>query len=651
MIRKKICTILAALMITTSILGTVAPMVNASTISSQAVEMTSTLQSGIYSVTNNTKYVEEGNATGESMARQVLNEKSTVRVENGKILLTLKFNDSMYMFLKDIKASLDGEDLNVESNTTEKTITMEVPSIDSKVQVDVTVTMMGKEVSFYVENDMNTLELVQAFEEEDSTEGVILEEGKYKANNITRYYVDSEHGNSSARRAIENETLINVENGKVYLTITFSSMYSMLENITVSLDGTKLNIVEDAEAKTITFEVPSADTEVLLGMNIKGMDHAVDFYVSNDMTTLEKIAVEEEKPSEDDKTETTPEVTPEVKPEVKPEEDNNQGNGGTIVEENTSAKVYSIENEVYHESATGMTMARQYLSSTSKVEEVNGKYYVTMTFTGVEYMNNHEIYVNGNKVEAEVVESTNSKVSLRFAVENLNDSIKVGTYVIPMGRSIEFEVKLLEDTLTLVSGSTEDSKDENNTNNSTENGSSSNNSTNTVTDTTVEEETAVKETVNVKVYSVQNNVTHESATGVSMARKYLNSTTEVKEINGKYYVTLTFTGTDFMQNHEIYVNGSKVSHSVVASTSDSISIRFVVGSLEDSISVKTYVVPMSREVQFGVELLLDTLTLVNEYTIEADSLPETGAATSSVVALSIGLMAIGSGSVLRKKVK
>ena len=73
-----------------------------------------------------------------------------------------------------------------------------------------------------------------------------------------------------------------------------------------------------------------------------------------------------------------------------------------------------------------MTMARQYLNSTSKVEEVNGKYYVTMTFTGVEYMNNHQIYVNGSKVDAEIVESTSSKIALRFAV-SLSDSIKVGT--------------------------------------------------------------------------------------------------------------------------------------------------------------------------------------------------------------------------------
>ena len=641
MLRKKICRILSAIMIATSVFGAITPVAKADVINASVLINKEQLQSGIYTVKNTTKYVEEGNATGEGMARKVLKEDSKIVVQNDKVLLTMYFDEGMFKMLSDIKVSMDDTELIAEVNNDEKSVTMEVPSVDSKVKVDVTVSMMGRQVSFYVENNIDTLTLEEAFEEE--TGAVVLGDGKYKASNITRYSTDSEHGNSSARRAIESETLISVENGRTYLTITFSSMYSMLENITVSLDGRKLEIVEDANAKTITFEVPSVNTEVLLGMNIKGMNHPVDFYVVNDMDTLAKISEEIDTPAEDDREEIVPET-----PETTPDTDNNGSASGII----PGTKVYTIKNEVYHENATGMTMARQYLNSTSKVEEVNGKYYVTMTFTGVEYMNNHQIYVNGSKVDAEIVESTSSKIALRFAVESLSDSIKVGTYVIPMGRTIDFDVKMLEDTLTLVDGNVEEDKEEDSTNNSTGNNSSStNNSTSNSADNKVEEETNVKETVTVKVYNVQNNVTHHNATGVAMARKYLNSNTEVKEINGKYYVTLTFTGTEFMQNHEIYVNGSKVSHSIVSSTGDSVSIKFTIASLNDAISVKTYVVPMARDVEFGVELLLDTMTLVNEYTIEADSLPETGATTSSALALSMGLMAIGSGALLRKKVK
>ncbi len=651
MLRKKICKLLSVIMIATSVFGAVTPVVKAYVINETILKNEKQLQSGRYTVKNTTKYVEEGNTTGEGMARKVLKEDSKIVVKDGKVLLTMYFDEEMFKMLSDIKAFMDEGELISEVNNDEKSVTMEVPSVNSKVKVDVTVSVMGRKVSFYVENNMDTLTLEEAFKEE--TGAVVLEDGKYKASNITRYYTDSEHGNSSARRAIESETLIKVENGKTYLTITFSSMYSMLENISVSLDGKKLDIVEDSNARTVTFEVPSVDTEVLLGMNIKGMNHAVDFYVINDMDTLAKISEETDNPAEDDKNDTVPEVpeTPEVKPETTPDSGNNGEGSETI----PGTKVYTIENQVYHENAIGMTMARQYLNTTSKVEDVNGKRYVTMTFTGVEYMNNHQIYVNGNKVEAEVVESTSSKIALRFAVESLSDSIKVGTYVIPMGRNIEFDVKLLEDTLTLVNGNIEEDKNKDNTNNqSTNNSSLVNNGTSSSNNNAtnkVEEEKNVKENVKVKVYNVQNNVTHDNATGVAMARKYLNSNTEIKEINGKYYVTLTFTGTEFMQNHEVYVNGSKVSHSIVSSTSDSVSIRFNIASLNDTISVKTYVVPMARNVEFGVELLLDTMTLVNEYTIEADSLPETGAATSSALALSIGLMAIGSGVVLRKKVK
>ena len=40
-----------------------------------------------------------------------------------------------------------------------------------------------------------------------------------------------------------------------------------------------------------------------------------------------------------------------------------------------------------------------------------------------------------------------------------------------------------------------------------------------------------------------------------------------------------------MKNHAIYVNGSKVSHTVAAKSGDSISLRFKVSSLNDTIQV------------------------------------------------------------------
>ena len=62
--------------------------------------------------------------------------------------------------MKDIKVSLDGVDLNGVNDTENKSITFEVPSIDAKVQVDMTVIMMWKAVSFFVTNDTSSIPTV-----------------------------------------------------------------------------------------------------------------------------------------------------------------------------------------------------------------------------------------------------------------------------------------------------------------------------------------------------------------------------------------------------------------------------------------------------------------------------------------------------------
>ena len=213
-----------------------------------------------------------------------------------------------------------------------------------------------------------------------------------------------------------------------------------------------------------------------------------------------------------------------------------------------------------------------------------------------------------------------------------------------MGSNVEFGVNVLKDTLTLV---TDDTTNNGTTDGTTTGGSSNNGSTNN--ETTENNTTTIEEKVTKgKLYSIKNNVTHESETGRTMARKYLNSTSKVEEIDGKYYVTLTFTGSEFMQNHEIYVNGKKVN--VTKTTNgDSTNIRFSVSSLSDTIKVKTYVVPMSREVEFGVELLQDTLTFIKEYTV--DTLPQTGAPIGAGAVAGLGLILTSAGTVLVKKRK
>ena len=294
-------------------------------------------------------------------------------------------------------------------------------------------------------------------------------------------------------------------------------------------------------------------------------------------------------------------------------------------------------------------MARQALSEDMKIEKIGEKYRAIITFTdfGLAQMNDIIVYVNGKEVESKYIRTASSDLS--FELGSLDDSIEISAKISAMsGMRISFGLKVLQETLVEVDNDDEgitDGTTDDTTGGTTEGTTQGGQTSGTSEDTKKEEEPQI--TVG-KLYSIQNNVTHTSETGVAMARKYLNATSKVEEIEGQYYVTLTFAGSDFMQNHVIYVNGSAVT--VTRTTNgDETNIRFAVSSLTDDIKVKVYIVPMSREVEFGVELLVDTLTFIKEYTVE--TLPNTGAATSSAAVAGLGLILTSAGAVLIRKRK
>ena len=638
MLRKKLCKMLAALMVSTIVLGSNVQAVGATERTNNietGMAVEKKLQLGEYKVKNETQYVEAGNTTGESMARKALKEDTIINVEEDKITMTLQFNDELYPMMKDIKVSLDGVDLNGVNDTENKSITFEVPSIDAKVQVDMTVIMMGKAVSFFVTNDTSSIPTVDDSVEDNENQGSALANGIYKiANKALKVGSDSD---SAIRNYIDTNSIVTVKDGRIIVTMKYNEygLETVKSTNSITVEGKDVELTKNEDG-SISFDIESIDllyTRINVNLTyhnenlpeaiFPGKLHTVDVellhegelteYKENDSSQDSGNNGETNKPGDENNGGNTGNEGSNNGGSNNNGSDNSDLNNGTTEEQGT--KVYTGKNNVTHESETGLSIARKALEEELKVEEVNGKKYVTLTFTpmGSTMMSNHTIYVNGAKVEA--TKSVNGEiVSLKFAVGSLEDSIKVSAYVSMMGKNVEFGVDILEDTLTLATdGITNNGVTTGGVTGGTTSGSTTGSTTNgTSGNTTTTEETKVTKG---KLYSIQNSVTHESETGRTMARKYLNSTSKVEEIDGKYYVTLTFTGSEFMQNHEIYVNGKKVTVSKTTS-GDTTNIRFAVSSLSDSIKVKTYVVPMSREVEFGVELLKDTLTFIKEYTVD-----------------------------------
>lgn len=683
MLRKKLCKMLAALMVSTIVLGTNVQAVGATTvdaIASPSIDNSGSeeenkgngLVNGTYEVDN---FALRAGEEKDSSMGNYIERKSTIKVEDNKITVTIRLNEAGLDVIKEVHgATVDGEAIETIKNE-DGSISFIVPSIDSKINIDLTYEVKAMNwvhrTTFDLVNDTSSIPTVDdSVNDGDNVEtpdnnggnsgnngsenggntggeeSSVLENGTYTLNNYT-YKVGTTQ-QSMARQFIEDKTVVTVKDGKITMTLKYMGLgLTGIRNTVIKVNGAVVNSVVNDD-KSISFEVPSLNSniQVQMDINVESMGFAevqsIDFV--NDINTLTKV--EDNNSGSDDKVE-TPENPDNNNGGNTGNEGSNNGssNNGTTEEQGT--KVYTGKNNVTHDSATGLSMARKALEETLKVEEVNGKKYVTLTFTsmGSTMMNNHIVYVNGAKVDATKLVNGNI-VSLRFAIGSLEDSIKVSAYVTMMGSNVEFGVDILEDTLTLVTdGTTNNGGTTGSTTGGTTSGSSNNSSTSNENTTTTEEETKVTKG---KLYSIQNSVTHESETGRSMARKYLNSTSKVEEIDGKYYVTLTFTGAEFMQNHEIYVNGKKVT--VTKSTSgDTTNVRFAVSSLSDSIKVKTYVVPMSREVEFGVTLLEDTLTFIKEYTV--DTLPETGAPIGSGAVAGLGMLLTSAGAVLAKKRK
>ena len=110
------------------------------------------------------------------------------------------------------------------------------------------------------------------------------------------------------------------------------------------------------------------------------------------------------------------------------------------------------------------------------------------------------------------------------------------------------------------------------------------------------------------IYEIKNDVYHEQEIGMNMARTYLDENMILEKSEGKWYYTIKFSGTDYMNNHRICLNGKEVKAEVVSEdeSKHTIELKFET----DSVSTKIYVDAMERDVEFDVIPKEDTLTLV-----------------------------------------
>ena len=618
----------------------------------------------------------------DSMANGYL-KSTNIEISKGKMYMIMEFTSGN--LLKEINPSVNGKSVEktITNNGDIKTVKFELTSLDDKVELGVLINPFG---DFTVnaacrvkienaqipttpekeEDDAVTSPTPSLPNEDDKDE--VIEENEQALNTVLRH--ETQDKDSSANRYLESSKLKTV-GGKKYIVLNFNSG-SMFTAMKASISGkeveTKFEYDEKSDIATVEFEISSLQDDMLLSFTYNtpmgSMTHSArikseiastgdkdDAVVPPTDDKEEDVTQDNITPPTDDKEDN---VIPQTndKEEDKTDSDNSNTDNGPTSNSTYKNGYYQLNNKVECDNAVGYQMVRNLLSETTNMEVKNGKTYVTLRMSSYSLMSNITMKVNNKSVNFTKNVIDKDTVELTVEVPNLNAKITMGMYVNAMGQTVSFGVTFDKDSLKFISSNEEPTIPD--SNNESINNSVTNNSTNNEsTDTTNESinTTVENNVVKGKLYTIKNEIISDNATGKAMARKYLNSTTKIEEVDGKMYATLTFTGVDLMSNHKIYVNGSVVNHTITSKTSSSVSIRFAIPDVNADIKVQVFVVPMNSTVTFGVKLLEDTLTFVKDFEVENGSLPQTGSAFGSEMLLGLGGLLTASGALLRRKRK
>ncbi|MBS6006238.1 MAG: NEAT domain-containing protein [Clostridium baratii] len=519
--------------------------------------------------------------------------------------------------------------------------------------------------------------------EVSNEESKSLEDGSYKVENDALHITEDKE--SMARKFLDKESNIIVKNGETLLQITFSNK-SMMKNVKVTVNekATDTKVINETD-DTITYEfkINSIKDKIIVSAT-PFPTMKVDFRLVLKEDTLKKEETPEEDKEETPETNKPETEKPETeKPENKPEEEkpqekpetnkpeenqtskpnNNVENNNTITQ---NKELYKMQNEILTDSEIGYGAARGAIAKTNYMEVRNGKKYITMSISGTDLMSNIRVLVNGKQVSYNILKNdkTNNLMDIEFLVNSLDDNVKFKMHINVLGEDIEFGVKFLKDSVTQIGfvpeskpstslsipnaetllAVAEKSEDESKENNEEK-------------DNKVNEKTSKKNVAkeSYKEYTIKNEIISDSSVGRKMARKYLNETALIEEVDGVKYVTLRFSGMDLMNNIKIKVNNEDVEMELVDedATNNIKAYRFKIDNINDDIKVYAHIIPMNMDIDFGVKLLEDTLELVTEYTPEDVVID--GKQLKTTLAASFGggmfLLGVGASAITSKVVK
>lgn len=627
--------IVSLIIATTIITGVMPTTANAETVNSIDILKEENLnikyKTGNYIVKNE---ILKEDVDKESAARNYISKESLIEITEEKITANLEFTNKKIM--ENTKIKVNGEEVEyvlTDVSDTNSNLKFELNSLEDKIEVSTTINLgfTKMSVSFRVKFDITDIPVIsdegsgdnnssypeekpeevkpivpeQKPEGDNKEDEEAVADGKYTIENDVLHISKDEE--SMARKYLETISDVEYKNNKIYLILKFTGK-SMMANHVIEVNGDKVNfevVDETNDNFYVKFEISSLSDNITVSTKVLGTMN-VEFRVKLKSDTL-KIYNKEDEVQKPDNNNNSNNVNTGV----------NQDKGETqipTISENKNSSLYKIKNEIITDSAIGYTAARSAVNSTSYVEDINGEKYVTVGLSQLDVMSNIRVSVNGANINYEVVRRSGNTMEIKFKIPTIGANIKFTAFINATGMDISFGLGLLESTMEVIS------KSEANLPLATE-------TTSTILKTSEDKEISeessgeLAEDIEIgeyfKKYTIENDIISDSAIGKAMTRKYLDKLCILEEIDGKLYLTLKFSGTNSMRNIKVTVNGEEVKYSIVAhdEANEMKAFRFSINNINDEIRIYMNIKAVNMDVDFGVDLLEETKTLIEEGTV------------------------------------
>lgn len=450
--------------------------------------------------------------------------------------------------------------------------------------------------------------------------------GEYKVKaNVLK--VDSDDI-SSAAKYIDNESDIIITDNGVKAIVNFNKR-KLMTNIVVKINGKEVNYEIREEGNdnlyaTIPLEDADNIIEVSSKINTGFMVMPVSFRIIFDTSTIPLKDLINNNPPEDDNKNNSDDNTSNNKPENIPSNDKIEEpekkpemQEPSLPSQDANYSIYKIQNEIMTSSSIGYTAARAAISTSSYVEKYDDNTYITLGISNLDVMNNIRVSVNNRNIAYEIVRQNDSNytMDIRFKVNSIKDDIKVNAYINAIGMDISFGIQLLENSMELISSS-ESSKPLASISSVQPvpeflGGETVNNEK--INNKELSEDIKIEMKNYYKKYTIENEIISDSTIGRNMARKYIDKTCILDEIDGQYYLTIKISGSNSMGNIKVEVNNEEIEYEIVSKDNDgNMAIRFKINGIDDSIKMYMLISAVNKNVDFGIKLLKDTMVLIDE---------------------------------------